>query len=47
MKRSTLVKFVLPLTVAVAAALGGTAFAQSGKVIRMIPGGDLKIIDPI
>ena len=47
MKRSTLVKFVLPLTVAVAAALGGTAFEQSGKVIRMIPGGDLKIIDPI
>ena len=47
MKRSTLVKFVLPLTVAVAAALGGTTFAQSGKVIRMIPGGDLKIIDPI
>ena len=47
MKRSTLVKFVLQLTVSVAAALGGTAFAQSGKVIRMIPGGDLKIIDPI
>ena len=47
MKRSTLAKVALPLMVAVAAAFGGAAFAQTGKVIKMIPGGDLKIIDPI
>ena len=47
MKRSTLVKVALPMMVALAAAFGGAAFAQSGKVIKMIPGGDLKIIDPI
>ena len=47
MKRSTLVKSALPMVIAIAAAFGGIAFAQTGKVIKMIPGGDLKIIDPI
>ncbi len=47
MKRSSLARVALPLMVAVAAAFGGAAFAQTGKVIKMIPGGDLKIIDPI
>ena len=47
MKRSTLAKVALPLMVAVATAFGGAASAQTGKVIKMIPGGDLKIIDPI
>jgi peptide/nickel transport system substrate-binding protein len=47
MNRSTLVKVALPMMVALAAAFGGTAYAQTGKVIKMIPGGDLKIIDPI
>jgi len=47
MKRSTLAKVALPMMVALAATLGGTACAQTGKVIKMIPGGDLKIIDPI
>ena len=47
MKRATFVKATLSAMVAVAATFGGgSAFAQ-GKVIRMIPGGDLKIIDPI
>jgi peptide/nickel transport system substrate-binding protein len=47
MKRATFVKVALSMMVAVAATFGGgSAFAQ-GKVIKMIPGGDLKIIDPI
>ena len=47
MKRATCVKVALAMAVAVAVTLvGGPAFAQ-GKVIKMIPGGDLKIIDPI
>ena len=47
MKRATCVKVALSMMVAVAATFGGgPAFAQ-GKVIKMIPGGDLKIIDPI
>ena len=47
MKRATFVKVALPVMIAVAATIGGgSAFAQ-GKVIKMIPGGDLKIIDPI
>ena len=47
MKRATFVKVALAMMVAVAATFGGgSAFAQ-GKVIKMIPQGDLKIIDPI
>ena len=47
MKRATFVKLTLSVIFAVAAMFdGGSAFAQ-GKVIKMIPGGDLKIIDPI
>ena len=47
MKRATFVKVALSMMVAMAATFGGgSAFAQ-GKVIKMIPGGDLKIIDPI
>jgi peptide/nickel transport system substrate-binding protein len=38
----------LPILAATVAALAGTpAAAQGDRVIRMIPGGDLKIIDPI
>jgi hypothetical protein len=49
MRRSTFMKFALPtmLALALAAAWAGPAVAQAGKVIKMIPGGDLKIIDPI
>ncbi len=48
MKRLAFVKAALPvLMLATTAAFGGTALAQTGKVIKMIPGGDLKIIDPI
>jgi hypothetical protein len=47
MRRSTFVKFALPTMLALAAAWAGPAMAQAGKVIKMIPGGDLKIIDPI
>jgi peptide/nickel transport system substrate-binding protein len=47
MRRATLVKVALPMMVALATVFGGAAFAQTGKVIKMIPGGDLKIIDPI
>ena len=47
MKRATFVKVALFMMVAVATTFsGGSALAQ-GKVIKMIPGGDLKIIDPI
>ncbi|MCU0562858.1 MAG: ABC transporter substrate-binding protein, partial [Desulfobacterales bacterium] len=47
MRRATCVKVALAMAVALAVTLGGgPAFAQ-GKVIKMIPGGDLKIIDPI
>ena len=47
MKRATFLKVALMMMVAVAVASGGgPAFAQ-GKVIKMVPGGDLKIIDPI
>ena len=47
MRRSTFVKFALPTMLALAAAWACPAMAQAGKVIKMIPGGDLKIIDPI
>jgi peptide/nickel transport system substrate-binding protein len=47
MKRTMLAKALLPLLVAATVAFGGPAYAQGGKVIKMIPGGDLRIIDPI
>jgi peptide/nickel transport system substrate-binding protein len=48
MKRATFLKMLpLALAMAMAAAFGAApAFAQ-GKVLKMIPGGDLRIIDPI
>ena len=48
MTRARFPRVALAFSAIVAATLAATpAAAQSGKVIRMIPGGDLKIIDPI
>src|SRR5512147_1640909 len=47
MKRATFVKVALSMMVAVATTFGGGSALAQGKVIKMIPGGDLKIIDPI
>ena len=44
------IRYALPVVMALAAGLGQMSAAQAqadAKVIRMIPGGDLKIIDPI
>ena len=47
MKRATFLKSLLPLAAAIVATLGTAPALAQGKVIKMIPGGDLRIIDPI
>ena len=47
MKRATFLKSLLPLAAAIVATLGTAPALAQGMVIKMIPGGDLRIIDPI